>query len=111
MPIRRRTLIGGLASAALAAPAIAQKAPVLRFVPQSNLTALDPIWTTATVTGNHGYYVYDTLYSADSRLEPRPQMAEGHEVSPTAAPGASACAKDCASTTARPFARRTVSPA
>lgn len=81
----RRTLLGSLAAgitaSGLAAPAIAQKSSVLRFVPQSNLTILDPIWTTATVTGNHGYYVYDTLYSADSKLEPKPQMAEGHEVS------------------------------
>ncbi len=76
----RRTLLGSVA-AALAVPALAQKSSVLRFVPQSNLTALDPIWTTATVTGNHGYYVYDTLYSADSKLAPQPQMAEGQEVS------------------------------
>jgi peptide/nickel transport system substrate-binding protein len=80
--MRRRTLLGSLAASALAAPAIAQKTPTLRFVPQANLSALDPIWTTATVTGNHGYYVYDTLYSADAKLQPRPQMAEGHEVSP-----------------------------
>ncbi|MBV8914414.1 MAG: ABC transporter substrate-binding protein [Acetobacteraceae bacterium] len=78
----RRTLLGGLAASALAGPAVAQKTPTLRFVPQSNLAALDPIWTTATVTGNHGYYVYDTLYSADAKLAPQPQMAEGHEVSP-----------------------------
>ena len=76
----RRTLLGSLAATALAAPAIAQKPSVLKFVPQANLTILDPIWTTATVTGNHGYYVYDTLYAADATLTPRPQMAQGHEV-------------------------------
>ncbi len=65
----------------LAAPAIAQKPSVLRFVPQANLSVLDPIWTTATVTANHGYYVFDTLYAADSKLRPQPQMAQGHEVS------------------------------
>ena len=83
--IRRRHLLAGLGASGLvtqlAAPAVAQKVPTLRFVPQSNLTSLDPIWTTATVTGNHGYYVYDTLYSADSKLRAQPQMAEGHEVS------------------------------
>ena len=81
----RRTLLGGIAASALApslaAPAVAQKPSVLRFVPQSNLSVLDPVWTTATVTGNHGYYVYDTLYSADSKLQPQPQMAAGQEVS------------------------------
>ena len=79
--MHRRTVLKGLAASALAAPAIAQGTSTLRFVPQANLSALDPIWTTATVTGNHGYYVYDTLYSADSKLRPQPQMAEGHEVS------------------------------
>jgi peptide/nickel transport system substrate-binding protein len=34
---------------------------VLRFVPHANLAVLDPIWTTAYVTRNHGYMIYDTL--------------------------------------------------
>ena len=81
--MRRRRVLQSLAVLPLAAPAIAQpaRAATLRFIPQANLTSLDPIWTTATVTNNHGYYVYDTLYSADARMRPRPQMAEGHEVS------------------------------
>src|ERR1700745_220046 len=80
--MRRRTLLTG-AAALLAAPAIAQPArtPTLRFVPKANLSVLDPVWTTATVTTNHGYYVFDTLYSCDSQLQPQPQMAEGHKVS------------------------------
>ncbi len=78
--MRRRTLLKAVASLPLAAPAIAQPTPVLRFIPQANLTSLDPIWTTATVTSNHAYYVYDTLYAVDGQLRPRPQMAEGHEV-------------------------------
>ena len=81
--IRRRTLLAAAPAglAALATPALAQPTPVLRFVPQANLTSLDPIWTTATVTTNHAYYVYDVLYAVDGKLHPRPQMAEGHEVS------------------------------
>lgn len=66
------------------APSRAQRVAdprVLRFVPQASLSALDPIWTTSTVTHNHALAVYDTLYSADSRFRPRPQMAEGHTVS------------------------------
>jgi peptide/nickel transport system substrate-binding protein len=50
-------------------------------VPQANLTALDPIWTSAIVTQMHGYHVYDTLYAVDGQQRPRPQMAEGHEAS------------------------------
>ncbi len=77
--MRRRTLL----TAALCAPAVAraEKTATLRFIPQANLTSLDPIWTTATVTNNHGYYVYDTLYAAAQDMVPKPQMAEGHEVS------------------------------
>ena len=80
---RRTLLAASLAPAALSLsrPAVAQRTPVLRFVPQANLTSLDPIWTTATVTTNHAYYVYDTLYSADAKSQPKPQMAEGHTVS------------------------------
>ena len=79
--LRRRTIIAAAAAAPLARPAYAQKTPVLRFVPQANLTSLDPIWTTATVTSNHAYYVYDVLYAVDANLKPQPQMAEGHTVS------------------------------
>jgi peptide/nickel transport system substrate-binding protein len=74
---------GAAAVAALPRFAIGQStaATTLKFVPQANLTSLDPIWTTAAVTANHGYAVYDTLYAMNSKLEPKPQMAEGHTVS------------------------------
>ena len=66
--MERRMLLKGAAAAAggaiLGSPAVAQpaRAAALRFVPQANLTALDPIWTSAIVTQMHGYHVYDTLY-------------------------------------------------
>ncbi|MBE9607407.1 ABC transporter substrate-binding protein [Acetobacteraceae bacterium H6797] len=71
------------AASLLAAPALAQdtRATTLRFVPSANLAVLDPIWTTATITGTHGNFVFDTLYAMDETMQPRPQMAEGHEVS------------------------------
>lgn len=80
--MRRRTLLTG-ATGLLCAPAVAQpaKATTLRFVPQANLTLLDPVFTTATVTSNHGYYVFDTLYSTGPDGVAHPQMAEGHEIS------------------------------
>src|SRR5687767_2981897 len=80
---RRSLLKAAIATAAapLAAPALAQGVPTLRFIPQANLTALDPVWTTATVTFNHAYYVFDVLYATDSKGAHRPQMAEGHTVS------------------------------
>src|SRR3984957_10766080 len=78
---RRQLLAAGAAT--LAAPAVAQpaKTATLRFVPQANLTLLDPILTTALVTNNHAYYVFDTLYSAAADGIPKPQMASGAEVS------------------------------
>lgn len=85
--MKRRTLLqlGGVAAAASALPRVAigqsASATTLKFVPQANLTSLDPIWTTASVTENHAYAVYDTLYAVNSKLEPKPQMAEGHTVS------------------------------
>ena len=50
-------------------------------MPQANLSALDPVWTTATVVINHAFMVYDTLYGMDDAGEMRPQMCAGHEVS------------------------------
>jgi cell division protein FtsX len=49
--------------AAMAAPAFAQgsAARTLRVIPQANLTSLDPVWTTAVVTRNHGMMVYDNI--------------------------------------------------
>jgi len=84
--MRRRTLLRSAAAApavALVRPAIGQdmRARTLRFVPQANLTSLDPIWTTAAVTENHGWTVFDTLYGMTDDLQVRPQMAEGHSVS------------------------------
>ena len=65
--------------AALPRSAIAQGRGqrVLRFVPQANLSSLDPITTTAYVVRNHGYMAYDMLYGTDAGAVPRPQMAEG----------------------------------
>lgn len=76
--MKRRTLLA-TAAASLAAPVIAQpaRAATLRFVPQANLTALDPIWTSAIVTQMHGYHVFDTLFAVNGAQQPKPQMAEG----------------------------------
>jgi len=77
---RRGALAGVGAAAALARPALAQPARVLRMVPQANLGSLDPVWSTANITRNHGFMIYDTLYGLTAALEPTPQMAAGHLV-------------------------------
>src|SRR3954453_21895915 len=78
--MKRRTLLTTAVLSPLARPAIAQPAKTLIFVPQANLTSLDPVWTTATVTRNFAFLVYDTLYGVDAKLNPHPQMAAGHTV-------------------------------
>jgi peptide/nickel transport system substrate-binding protein len=83
--MKRRTFLQATAAAA-ALPssfAIAQpaRARTLRFVPQANLTLLDPIFTTANVTANHGWAIYDTLFGVNAKNEVKPQMAEGFTVS------------------------------
>jgi len=53
----------------------------LKFVPHSDLKILDPIWTTAFISRNHGYMVYDTLFAMDAEGEIKPQMVEKYDVS------------------------------
>jgi peptide/nickel transport system substrate-binding protein len=74
---------GALAAGTMGAPGItgAQAARTLRFIPHTNLFALDPITTTAYVVRNHGYLIYDTLYGMSSSGRVVPQMVEGHELS------------------------------
>ena len=82
----RRNLLGAGAAAGASSLlprfAIAQPANsrVLRFIPQSDVGTLDPIVTTAYVTRNHAFLIWDTLYGLDADLKPQPQMVEGHTV-------------------------------
>src|SRR6187549_775847 len=66
---------------AASASALAQSS-VLRVVPHSNLAILDPIWTTAYMSRNHGYMIYDTLFGTDEKGKIQPQMVEQWSVSP-----------------------------
>jgi len=83
--MRRRNLLrAGLTGVtALAAPRIARAGPsrVLKFIPQSDPATLDPHFTTASVTREHGLLVFDTLYGMDNAYLPQPQMVAGHVVS------------------------------
>lgn len=68
---------GGLVAPSFAA---AQGGRVLRFVPQAGLSSLDAVAGTQHVVRNAALLVWDTLYGVNARLEPQPQMCEGHEV-------------------------------
>jgi peptide/nickel transport system substrate-binding protein len=76
--IRRRGLLT-TSAAALALPAIAraQSSRVLKFIPQSDLTVIDPVWSTVYNTRNHGYMVFDTLFGMDAGYRIQPQMLGG----------------------------------
>jgi len=73
------------AAAATALPSVGAQAAAdnktLRFIAQSDLRVLDPIWTTAYISRNHGYMVYDTLFAIDEEFAPHPQMVGDFNVS------------------------------
>ena len=83
--MKRRDFIKTAAAVAvpLAGPRIAsaQGNRLLRFVPQANLSSMDAVAGTQYVVRNAALLVWDTLYGVDSRLDPKPQMCEGHEAS------------------------------
>ncbi len=77
MMLRRSLVAVAALAAALCAPLAAQaQANTLRVVPHANVTILDPIWTTAFVTRNHGYMIYDTLFGTDAAGKVKPQMVD-----------------------------------
>ena len=76
--MKRRTLLAAPALLAMPSIARAQAARTLRFIPQADLTVLDPMWTTAYVTRNHAFMVYDTLFGQDTSYRPSPQMLESY---------------------------------
>jgi peptide/nickel transport system substrate-binding protein len=80
--MRRREVMIGI-GAALAAPAIAraQNSRTLRYVAAGyGVVQLDPLATTAYPTLILALQVFESLYSVDDNLSPRPQMAAGHLV-------------------------------
>ncbi|MER9776902.1 ABC transporter substrate-binding protein [Mesorhizobium sp. M0220] len=82
MRISRRDLVkmGLAAGTALSMPsaARAQAAPTaartVRMVKGGDLRVVDPIFSAALITADHGAAIYDTLFSLDSKLMPQPQM-------------------------------------
>ncbi|TAK44125.1 MAG: ABC transporter substrate-binding protein, partial [Betaproteobacteria bacterium] len=82
-PLRRLALAAISASVALAAlvPLEAAAQKTIKFIPEADLRSLDPIWTTAYITRNHGYMVYDTLFATDAKFQIRPQMVDKYELS------------------------------
>ena len=77
--MQRRGFLAGAATVVVSGrPAAGQTARVLRYVPQADLTVIDPVLTTAYITRYHATMVWDQLYGIDSELQPQPQMVAGH---------------------------------
>src|SRR5215468_2953886 len=82
--ISRRKLLKtmGIAPPALALssawikPAAAGGKKTISAVMHSDLRIIDPLFTTAYITRDHGYMVYDTLLATDSNFKVQPQMAD-----------------------------------
>jgi peptide/nickel transport system substrate-binding protein len=87
MSLSRRTFLAGSAATAVALTARAprvhaqKRGGTLRFVPHADLKIIDPIWTTAYITRNHGYMIFDTLFALDADLKLKPQMVDKWTVS------------------------------
>src|ERR1700752_1134159 len=62
-------------STALASPVLAAGKTITAGM-HSDLRIIDPIFTTAYITRDHGYMVYDTLITTDSNFKIQPQMAD-----------------------------------
>lgn len=77
----RRALGAAALLAATTRAASAQGRSVLRVVPSSDLTVLDPVWTTAYIVRTHGYLIYDTLFAMDAQDRPQPMMVDRWTVS------------------------------
>ena len=75
----KRSMMAAALSAlalALASPALAAGKKTITAVMHSDLRVIDPGFTTAYITRDHGYMVYDTLLATDSNFKVQPQMAE-----------------------------------
>ncbi len=74
---RFRSALAGMAAVLLASstafslPAQAQTITAV----MEGLRVLDPVITTAHITRNHAYMIYDVLVAVDDKFQPQPQMA------------------------------------
>ncbi len=76
----RRAATGLFAAALLAGTSLVQPSAAqektITGVMHSGLRVLDPVITTAHITRNHGYMIYDVLVAVDENFTPKPQMAD-----------------------------------
>src|SRR5882672_10753340 len=78
---KRPTMASGIALSVLALVAALPSQAIaagktITAVMHSDLRIIDPGFTTAYITRDHGYMVYDTLLATDSNFKIQPQMAD-----------------------------------
>jgi hypothetical protein len=76
------TMLALALAAAWAGPAVAQAGKVIKMIPGGDLKIIDPIQNASYISRNHGYMVYDTLFSVDSKGQVKPQMVDTFTLSP-----------------------------
>jgi len=78
MNIRNLSFVSGMTVALWAALAVSSPtdAKTITAVMHSDLRIIDPGFTTAYITRDHGYMVYDTLLATDANFKVQPQMAD-----------------------------------
>ncbi|MBM3534900.1 MAG: ABC transporter substrate-binding protein [Alphaproteobacteria bacterium] len=85
LPFSKIGLFGPLAAVAAlslafaASDAAAQK--VLRYVPHANIGTLDPVNNLSSMTHQHAWRVYDSLFGDDTAGVTHPQMVESYTMS------------------------------
>lgn len=73
----RRFLVSvAVAFAVASGPVAASAETVLKVVMQSDVKAIDPVWSGAYITRGFAYMIYDTLFSMDAKFQIQPQMVE-----------------------------------
>ena len=77
-----RLLLASAAALAALVSSIASAQTTLKVVMHSDVKVLDPIWSGAYITRNHGYMLYDTLFAMDEKFAIKPQMVERWTTSP-----------------------------
>lgn len=81
----KRRLLASLASlllgTAIGLPAAAQANKTLKVVAHADVKILDPSFTTAYITRNFGYMVYDMPFGLDEKGVPKPQMVDKYTTS------------------------------
>ncbi|MDE2394090.1 MAG: ABC transporter substrate-binding protein [Burkholderiales bacterium] len=78
--LRKWALAAVVALAGLQAAPV-QAESVLRLANDGDITQLDPLFSTAYPVRDMSYLIWDTLFSMDSTLTPRPQMVDTYSIS------------------------------